>query len=52
MTSNGFDTFLKTTYKVGNDIYNNFENALEQLFREQKGTSGCASIEVEQHYEY
>lgn len=52
MTSNGTDTFLKTTYKVGNTICYSLEVAIEQSFREQQGTSGSASIEVEQHYEY
>ena len=52
MTSSGTDTFLKTTYKVGDTICYNLEDAIEQSLREQRGTSGSASIEVEQYYEY
>lgn len=52
MTSSGIDTFLKTTYKVGGTIFYNLEDAIMQSYREQQGTSGSASIEVEQHYLY
>ena len=52
MTSSGTDTFLETTYKVGGTIFYNLEDAITQSYREQQGTSGNASIEVEQHYLY
>ena len=52
MTSNGTDTFLETTYKVGDTIFYNLEDAITQSYREQQGTSGSASIEAEQHYLY
>lgn len=52
MTSNGTDIFLKTVYKVGGVICYNLEDAIELSVREQRGTSGSASIEVEQQYRY
>lgn len=52
MTSSGIDTFWEATYKVGNTIFYNREDAITQSYREQQGTSGSASIKVERHYLY
>ena len=46
------ESLLTNTIKVGNTIFYNLEDAITQSYREQQGTSGSASIEVEHHYLY
>lgn len=52
MDSSGINTYWETTYKIGNTIFYNLEDAITQSYSEQQGISGTASIEVEQRYLY